>query len=105
MGKPLLDPLALRGADMLSMAAPTAAAKDRSLSHFSSANQNQQKEPPPFAKTMGPICNWAHLAADDSDQKISPRATHTANEKPLAGSTVTRSNFHLKRKRPAVQRA
>ena len=28
MGKPLLDPLALRGADMLSMAAPTAAAKE-----------------------------------------------------------------------------
>ena len=42
---------------------------------------------------MGPICNGTHLAGDDTDQKISTRATRTATEKPLARSTTTRPKF------------
>ena len=37
-----------------------------------------------------------------SDKEISSHATHTATEKPLTGSTVTRSNFHIKRERVTV---
>jgi hypothetical protein len=37
--------------------------------------------------------------------EISTRATPTATEKPLGGSTPTRSNFHIKHKRAVVQRA
>jgi hypothetical protein len=37
-------------------------------------------------------------------RKNQHRATHTAADKPLTGSTTTRSNSHIKRERAAVQR-
>jgi hypothetical protein len=46
------------------------------------------KVAPPFARTMDPIC---HLAGVQG-KKTSIRATLTAAEKPLTGSTATRSN-------------
>jgi hypothetical protein len=52
----------------------------------------QQKDPAALAQKMGPICNGTHFAGDDRDQKVSSHATHSAAEKPLTGSTATRSN-------------
>jgi hypothetical protein len=92
MGKPLGLTLRPRGRQGCWPGHPLfAGAKDSCLSY-----RHQQKDPHPLAQTMGPISLGPTMLAVLGSKDQHAR-THTATEKPLTGSTATRSNFHIKR--------
>jgi hypothetical protein len=64
---------------------------------------------PPIFQIASCTVNGSHIVGPrltgEHGRKNKTRATHTATENTLARSTATSPNFHIKRKRAALQRA